>query len=328
MKLRQPDDLASTKSINSASDTWQRLLISAIRGALAKAVQKAIGPHEAKLGPSKTMSIFEGSFSPADGPLKEKTRQGRGSTDPLNAAAVFDAFAEHCCTGGSRSGDSFFFLYAPELAWRSSSGSCPMCTTEYDIFESKLGEQGFACQLCGFAMPLHHQSLEICKVTVVPRRQNLAELRRSQEARPSLQRLFFSLLVLRHLMQDDVGCSALNQALMGKTAERVGSVVAAGTENSAKGINTKRGARATVELHDNLIDCRSGKDNNPDLRVYLLNGSAVQWTPTKDAIAGLKNQFSIVQRTWDQSGRGRLEMRGETLWNFSEHSVAAVMQDI
>ncbi len=326
MKLMPPDDLASTKSMNSASDVWRRLLEAAVREALAKAVQKSIDePQMKSRGPEKSVYVYKGNFAPSQGGLLSKTHQGNV---PLNAAAVFDAFAEICCTTRKHFDDTFCMLYEPQSSWRDSCLVCPMCREEYDVFTAKLDSRGYSCQLCGFTMPLHHQSLDLCQVTVMKEKRAANGRLEGGEPDPRLQRLFFSLLVVKHLMEDNVGWRSLKQALTGKCERKVGGIIGGGIENSAKGINTKRGVKAAVELHDNLIDGRCSKDSNPDLRVYLLTGSLVQWTPSSTDLAALRERLVEVKTSWDQAGRGRLELRGGTFARFNEHAVARVMMEV
>lgn len=326
-KLMPPDDLHSTKSINSPSDMWQRLLEAAIREALAKALQKTLDePRKRSPGGGKTINHYEGNFKPLSGLLHEKTHSGNVAR---NAAAVLDAFAENCCfTSHTDNGNSFHLLYEPQIAGQSTV--CPMCSADYDLFQTNLSIEGHRCQLCSFVMPLHTQTLDICQVEVTKKKLAVTKLsklpRREDDNR--LQRLFFSLLLVKNMVHDGVGLRSLNKALMGRGKKKEGGVIGIGTENSAKGINTKRGAKAAVELHDNLLDGRCGKDNNPDLRVYLLTGSVVQWTPDSKDLDLLRTKLQEVTTSWDENGHGRLVLRGELVARFDEEAVASVMTAI
>jgi len=332
LRLMPPDNLAATKSLNSASDIWRRHLEGAIRLALFKAVSEAIKePRTRTQQTAKLEACFEGGFAPLEGPLCAKTHRvmARGGSLPRNAAAVFDAFAEHCCTGGGDGDeDSFPLLYEPPQAWGESRRFCPMCTSEYDLFSCELSTRGFCCQLCSFPVPLHDQALDVCNVTVKMRKQAADKRVQGHDDDPRLQRLYLTLLVVKYLARGKVGLRSLNQTLIGKGKQPVGGIVGPGTENSAKGVNSRRGAKVAVELHDNLVDGRSGKDNNPDLRVYLLTGSSVQWTPSQQDLVALRAELAVATATWDPAGNGRLEVRGVTMARFDAHAVAAVMATV
>lgn len=327
-----PDALPSTKSMNSAADVWERLLRQAVLQGLAGARRAALGQLERKSKDaegkktSKTvLHDYSGSFEAPDEKLMAQC--SRPSSPPVGAPAsvTLDAFSEYSCRSPQEEG--FHFLHEKACAWDLCSTLCPMCGAEYDPRHNVdlPGELAWRCHLCRFPVSLTHHGFELCRV--VTSRKEAKEAPKDWRR----QRLFFALDVAKHLASSSVGHRLLRHALMGHAEEgkkpKVGNVIAPGTENSAKGTNSRRGENALPELPENLIDCRASKDNNPDLKVYLLTGSSVQKRPSSEELGALLERVAAAA-AWSERGSGRLEVRGRTLLRFEASEVHAVMHGV
>lgn len=327
---RTADALPSTKSMNSAADVWESLLRKAVLRGLAAARKASLGQLQRKSadGEGKKTSKavvhhYGGTFEAPDEQLM--ARCSRLASPPVGAPAsvVLDAFSEHSCRSPPEAG--FHFLHEKACAWDLCSTSCPMCGAEYDPRHNVdlPGEVAWRCHLCRFPVSLTHHGFELCRV--VTSRKEAKEAPKDWRR----QRLFFALDVAKHLASGSVGQRLLRHALLGHAEDgkaKVGNVVAPGTENSAKGTNSRRGENAPPELAENFVDGRASKDNNPDLKVYLLTGSSVQKRPSPKDLAALLER--VEARSWGERGSGRLEVRGRTLLRFDASEVHAVMHGV
>jgi hypothetical protein len=329
---RPADALPSTKSMNSPSDIWQGLIREAVRKALSASLKKSLGKSERKVrdeqGVLTTKVVhqeFSGSFEPPDAALLRKCclfdKDVRLA--PRNSTLVIDAFSEY--HAGTEGADGFHFLHEKACGWDENQMECPMCGTEYEPRYKKVDSS--ECHLCHFELLPHDRDLDLYRFQ--PHRR-VTKTASSQDVR--LQKLYLALGVAHRVATDGVARRFLCKALKGKDEDKdrpqVGSVVAAGTENSAKGTNSKRGENLPTELHENLIDGRAGKDNNPDLRVYLLTGSCIQHRPRPDELETILDRIRSPAPWHREVGGGRLEVRGRTLLHFEPQDVCAVMQDV
>jgi len=337
---RPADTLPSTKSMNSASDIWQGLLRKAFEEALSAALKKSLGALERKCvdaeGTTTAVKVlhyeYSGSFLKPDAVLHEKCYR-KGSSDgksvrPQSSVIVIDAFSQHSCASLSHDLElGFHFLHEQACGWNLISTRCPMCRVEYDPRYNPEDTDCCRCHVCAFNFPSTHQSLDLCRV--VTHRKLVGKPTSLLENDVKRQKLFFSLDVAKHVALGAVGYSFLCKALKGHDEMEVGSVVAPGTENSAKGTNGRRGNNLQTDLHENLIDGRSGKDSNPDLRVYLLTGSSLQRRPSVEELRVLNECVHSSSVAWQKAvGNGRLEVRGRTVLRYDAHDVGTVLTDV
>jgi len=329
---RPADTIPSTKSMNSPSDIWQGLLREAVRKALSAALKKSLGVLERKVqdaeGAIQRQVVYHeygGEFQPPNNELLKKCcrfNDEGGRVCPRTRAAVVDAFAEHHCTGTTESesgADSFHWLHDRTCGWLQNTRVCPLCQAT---------GAGAQCRHCKFERLNHVGDLDLycfkpsCKPLQAPSSEDVW-----------LQKIYFALGVAHHVASDGVARRFLCKALKGKDEEeedkpQVGSIVAAGTENSSKGTNSKRGENLPTELHENLIDGRAGKDSNPDLRVYLLTGTSIQPRPSPAELSTMLACI-LASAPWKkEAGEGRLEVRDTTLLTFDPEEVCTVLQDV
>ena len=327
---RPADALPTIKSMNSPSDIWQGLIREAVRKALSASMKKSLGKSERKVrdgqGVLTTKVVhheYSGTFeTPSDALLRKCCLFEKDERlAPRSSAVVVDAFSEyHAEATGA---DSFHFLHEKACGWDQNQMECPMCLAEYEPRYDGAAE----CHICRFKVLPNDRDLDLYRFK--PDRK-VSQAASSKDVR--LQKLYLTLGLAHHVATDGVAGRFLCKALKGKSDDKekppVGSIVAAGTENSSKGTNAKRGENLPTELHENLIDGRAGKDNNPDLRVYLLTGSCIQHRPSPDELETLMDCIRAPAPWHRSDGGGRLEVRGRTLWHFDSQDVCAVMQDV
>jgi hypothetical protein len=325
---RPADALPSTKSMNSPSDIWQGLIREAVRKALSASLKKLLGKSERKVrdgqGKLATKVVhheYSGTFETPDEALLRKCCLFEQDLRlaPRSFSVVVDAFAEHHASGA----DSFHFLHEKACGWDQNQMVCPMCLAEYEPRYAGAAE----CHICRFKVLPNDRDLDLYRFRPVRKVSRAAS---SQDVR--LQKLYLTLGLAHHVATDGVAGRFLCKALKGKSDDKerpqVGSVVASGTENSSKGTNAKRGENLPTELHENLVDGRAGKDNNPDLRVYLLTGSCIQHRPSPDELETLVDCIRAPAPWHREKGGGRLEVRGRTLCRFDSRDVCEAMQGV
>ena len=238
------------------------------------------------------------------------------------------------CRRLSSLADGFYFVLERTPNW--GSARCPMCNEESgpaslisflkEAANFRLGclpglkPSSLCCTCCGFKETLSERATKLC--CLVPTKQDSRTNIKEEDA--PLQRLFFSLLAAMHLSCDFEAYGILCQLLKGKAQNTrsanknvkriVGGIIAPGTENSARGIKTKRGRNPPTEISYDLPDGRCDKDSNPGMRIYLRSGSDIQSMPKEDEL-----RYMLIE-IWKSSslyvckdGTGRLELAGPLL---------------
>jgi len=267
-----------------------------------------------------------------------------------HSSLVIDAYARHYATrsaseralpaprGACATAAGFYFLLEKPLL-AADAPCCPMCRRPLALGEVQTAPR-WRCGGCGFWQLHAPSAFELCPVFA------WRQARKAQQPPLRLQQLAVALLTALHLGSDLCALQLLSLQLKGKKASAaagksrrgapmagkskaaVGAIVTAFTEDSARGREAKRGRHGAPPLHDDLFACDAGKDNNPDLRLFLRAGSTMQRRPGEAQLTRLEQ---ALRRHLEQTrlakaeGDGSLLMRGARLLRFDAADVLRVL---
>jgi hypothetical protein len=310
--LCSADTLKSTKTLNSASDAWRALVVDTIKEALKKAVFGCrCKKNKLKPGTRVEESVFnfEASIRCCEDALSEGLPASLSFEHVSSAAARHHYCKLHC---SEEMPPTFLFLHEKPLKWFQDFLSCPLCSHQTSPLDDSVDRTGsWACSQCGFQVSNNLEDLELLCIRLSRRSVKkpttcpscAGELLdswgceacgRSPWEDSQKQRSLFTLAVAERLSSEKVALRLSRAALTGhdplaqkKKRPQACEMLSKSTEGSARGPFTRRGAAIPPELHENLLDCKAGKDSNPDIRIFLLSGSRSQSKPSQEDLGAI-----------------------------------------
>lgn len=353
---READTLDATKSMLSASDDWKSLLAGAIREAMRQAIRSCRGSLSSKKHrPAPSCQSFDVSFA-----LPDASRLATLPSESMSTLAGIDQFYKFHCE--AMPPKAFIVLHEKE-AWFRNQLTCPWCSLASTPADQPTdGIESWQCSRCGFIVKGDIEDRELLGVTLKKKLltppsmcaachacQPLSSSSdewtcvQCNEALLSpedthLERLGFALAVGERLATDRVALKVLRAALRGhdplakqKQQKRACEVVTRSIEGSARGTTGRRKQTLPPKVHQNIIDCRAGKDSNPDTRVFPLLGCTMQVRPTEEELKVILEHMeshlrtlAIAEEAWCP-GMGRVEANLHTLCFFRPEDTREVL---
>lgn len=346
--LRMPDSLHSSKTLNSASRVWEQKLCQAVRESLKRAGREAARGQS----PSKNrIPRYELDF-------RTVSSDGEGGSTESSPPLLGEFYRQHGTIAGaaaSHVSPSFRILFDKEL---DALPCCPLCKEEYSPPSEPTypATEPWRCPTCSFQVSPRAESTELLEVKVVqkskPTPRHCADCSTESlggawtcsacrtfvggEQQLRLDRIGFLLSVAEKLCIQRVSLQILRSVLNGhcpilkrRARPQVAEHVSTSTEGSFRGPFRKRSSAIPPQLHQNVLDGRAGKDANPDIRIFMLNGSRSQAQVSADDLRVLVEELShlssrLLQDAEEEEGQGsgRIEVMLQVVARFSPSALA------